>query len=260
MRRVFISIALLLISSAAYAQVTNNVLQRVLLFASGNKAGTAFTVEVDGHQYVITARHNLQKNDRDVEIRLFLDGKWKPFKAHAIYPKSDSVDIVALDVRQKVTIDFPVEATSGDILIGQQVYFIGYPKPSGAFLCSYGGQSSNVCEIAFVKAGILSAFDFRDKDSVILYIDGQNNPGFSGGPIVFRHLASGNYRIAGVVKGYSIEAIPVLKEKDLNDFNAKAQDDLYIRGNSGIVVGYKINHIIDAIRIDTEHQKKISAN
>jgi len=250
-RNLLASIILLLIGSLAYAQVTTNVLLRVLRFQSG-KSGTAFTVEVDGQQYLITARHNLAKPEANVDIKLFLDGAWRSFKARTVYPGNDSVDIVALDVGQKVTADYPLELTSQDIMIGQQVFFIGYPWGLG----SRGGLPGGIAEIPFVKSGVLSAIDSRQADSVIFYVDGDNNPGFSGGPVVYRHSKSGAYRVAAVVRGYQNEAFPVLKEKDLKNPDAKAYEDLYARGNSGIVVAYSIKHIVDAIQKDAIHRKR----
>jgi hypothetical protein len=253
MRRLLISVGLLLIPSVIFAQVTANVFLRVFRIQSGDRAGTAFTVEVDGHQYVITARHTFKRPEVNVDVKLFLtDGSWHPFKARAIYPENNSVDTVALDVGKKVTVEWSFEPTAGDIVLGQQVYFVGYPTG----LSSKGGLPGDVAEFPFIKSGILSAIDSRIKDSVIFFVDGQNNPGFSGGPIVFRCKESGEFRVAAVVTAYQTEAFPVLKKKDFKNLNAIAYKDLWTRGNSGIVVGYNIQHIADAIRKDAIHQQK----
>jgi hypothetical protein len=42
--------------------------------------------------------------------------------------------------------------------------------------------------------------------------------------------------------------LPVLRKKDLEDPAAHAYKDLYTRANSGIVIGYDIRHIVEAIR------------
>lgn len=250
MHRLFIFIILLLSGSLVYAQVTTNVLLRVIRFQSGDKFGTAFTIEVEGQQYIITARHNLTKSEASVDVKLFLNGAWHPFKARAIYPDNHSVDIVALDVGQKVTVDFPLDTGFRDFALGKQIYIVGYPWG----LRTQGGLPDNMAEIPFLKSGILSAIDSRQKDSVIFYLDSDNNPGFSGGPIVYRDSKSGDYRVAAVVSGYWNEAFPVLKEKDLTNPDAKAYEDLYTRGNSGITVGYSVKHIVDAIQKDFVHQ------
>lgn len=45
-------------------------------------------------------------------------------------------------------------------------------------------------EIPFLKSGIVSAMDDRDPEANLLYLDGHNNSGFSGGPIVFWYTES----------------------------------------------------------------------
>jgi hypothetical protein len=153
------------------------------------------------------------------------------------------VDIAALDLGRPVTVTFPLEPTAGGLTLGQQVYFLGYPYGLG----TQGPAPPGFGEIPFLKSGIISAMDGRDPEASVLYVDGQNNPGFSGGPIVFWHSESGRFRVAGVVRGYRNEALPVLKKKNLDDPRAPAYNDLYTRANSGIVIGYDIRHIVDAI-------------
>jgi hypothetical protein len=231
----------------AWAQApTSNVLYRVLRLRTATATGSAFTIEVDGKQYVITARHNLPGFGTEGEVELWLDGRWTRTRARAIYPRKEVVDIVALDLGRPVTVTFPLEPSAGGLILGQQIYFLGYP---------YGLSSSGASppppgfgEIPFLKSGIVSAVDDRDPDAGLLYLDGHNNPGFSGGPIVFWHAESRRFRVAAVVRGYRNEALPVLKKKDLERPEARAYDDLYTQANSGIVVGYDIRHIVEAIR------------
>ena len=82
---------------------------------------------------------------------------------------------------------------------------------------------------------------------MLLYVDGHNNQGFSGGPIVFRENPKGPFRVAGVVRGYRFEPMPVLKAKEVGNRNAVTHDDLYARVNAGIVIGYSIKHIVDVL-------------
>jgi S1-C subfamily serine protease len=243
-------LVLLLAAAAAWAQVpTSNVLYRVLrLRAPGSTStGSAFTIEVDGKQYLITARHLLKDFGSEGEIELWLQGSWSRMRARAIYPSKEAVDIMALDLGRTVTVTFPLEASSGGMTLGQQAFFLGYPF--GQSLS--GPPPPGFGEIPFLKSGIISAVDDRDPQATLLYLDGQNNPGFSGGPIVFWHSPSGSFRVAGVVRGYRNEALPVLKKKKLEDPKAEAYNDLYTRANSGIVIGYDIGHIVQAIRAAT---------
>jgi S1-C subfamily serine protease len=234
-------------ASALRAEVpTSNVIFRVLRLRTGAGISSAFTIEVDGRQYLITARHALKGFGAAGEVELWLGGRWSRVRGRAIYPVKESVDIAALDLGKPVTVTFPFEPTSAGLTLGQQVYFLGYPYGLGT--AGPAGTPPGFGEIPFVKSGIISAIDDRDPGASILYLDGQNNPGFSGGPIVFWHAESGRFRVAGVVEGYRNEALPVLKKKDLDKPGAPAYQDLYTRANSGIVVGYDIRHIVDAIR------------
>jgi hypothetical protein len=233
----------------AWAQIpTSNVLFRVLRIRNAAATGTAFTIEVDGKQYLITARHLLQGFGRAGEIELWIEGRWSKLAARAIYPSKTTVDAVALDLGRPVTVSLPLEPSSGGLTLGQQVYFLGYPDGLGSAVSVPAPPGFG--EIPFLKSGIVSALDDRDPQSSILYLDGHNNPGFSGGPIVFWHYPSNSFRVAGVVRGYRNEALPVLKQKKLDDPAAKAYNDLYTRANSGIVIGYDILHIVEAIRAD----------
>lgn len=233
--------------AVAWAQVpTSNVLYRVLRIRAGAGTGSAFTIEVDGRQYLITARHNLEGFGAEGEVDLWIEGRWTRSPARAIYPAREVVDIAALDLGRPITIAYPLAATSAGLTLGQQVYFLGYPY--GLSTSDSGPAPPGFGRIPFLKSGIVSALDSSDPEANLLYLDGHNNPGFSGGPIVFWHAGSGSFRVAGVVQGYRNEALPVLKRRDLDDPNAEAHNDLYTRANSGIVIGYDIRHIVDAIR------------
>ena len=86
----------------------------------------------------------------------------------------------------------------------------------------------------------MSAVDARDKSSIVLYIDGFNNPGFSGAPIVYWNFDKRVYRLLGVVQGYKEDTAKVL----IN--NEHVNTALLV--NSGILVGYSIEHAVQAIK------------
>jgi S1-C subfamily serine protease len=238
-------LALWIAASVAQAQVpTSNVIYRVLKIKTPTNTGSAFTIEVDGKQYLITARHLLEGFGSEGDVDLWMEQRWSRVHVRAIYPAKESVDIAALDPGRPVTVTFPLEATAGGLTLGQQVYFLGFPFGLG----TQGPAPPGFGELPFLKSGIVSAMDDRDPEAGVLYLDGQNNPGFSGGPIVFWHSESRRFRVAGVVRGYRNEALPVLKKKNLDDPRAPAHNDLYTRANSGIIIGYDIRHIVEAIR------------
>lgn len=229
----------------ARAQVTSNVLGRVLQVRSPTTTCSAFTIEVEDKQYLVTARHCVGgvTNSRPLQVRQ--GNEWKPVGGPMIFPSNPTVDIAALGLAEAITIKYEFQPTSDGMALGQSVFFLGYPSDLSTKWKS--PDSPDFGEVAFIKAGILSAMDTRDRRAVIVYVDGHNNPGFSGGPIVFRPNPNSPFRVAAVVKGFRGEGTPVVKRQDLDDLNAPAHEDLYARANAGIVVGYSINHIVEAI-------------
>jgi hypothetical protein len=71
------AVALTAMSLPSYGQVTSNVLMRtfliqVALSKEKSEFGTAFTIDVDGRQYIITAKHvvNTLPNEADSTIQI----------------------------------------------------------------------------------------------------------------------------------------------------------------------------------------------
>src|ERR1022692_1371919 len=118
--------------------------------------------------------------------------------------------------------------------VGQQVWFLGYPFGDTALTTRMENQI-----LPFIKRGTISAINGSKPDAIILYIDGFNNPGFSGGPIVYWAFGSHTYRILGVVQGYKVENAKMM----VNGQPADTQ----VLVNSGILIGYSIAHAIQAI-------------
>lgn len=244
-------VALLWAAPDVSAQVTANALYHVVKVRFEGTWMSGFVAEVDGHQYLVTARHLLDgKRPTVCDVELWHEKAWQSKKATVIYPVSPDVDIVAMDLGGPITMTGagrPFDVDGGSIGLGQQIFFLGFPynlSTRGNVLAPPGMD-----ELAFIKSGVLSALDTSNSDAVVIYLDGHNNPGFSGGPIVYTHKKS--LKVLGVIKGFTQVGRPVVKKKDLNNPTAPAHEDLFVGTNTGIVVGYNIRHIIEAIRRHT---------
>lgn len=127
----------------------------------------------------------------------------------------------------------PAEDDAGPTL-GQQVWFLGYPFGDTGLVGRFQDQI-----IPFIKRGTISAVSSNDPNAVILYIDGFNNPGFSGGPILYWDFRKRAYRLLGVVMGYRYDAAKI---------SVRGQPiDADVLVNSGILIGYSIKHAVQAI-------------
>jgi S1-C subfamily serine protease len=236
MRRLIgMAIFLIGIFLSSTAQVQSNALVRVFYIRVGNQMGTAFTMEQDDRQYLVTAKHLVSGlPQKESSIQVFQMGDWHKLPVNILYCKSKDVDIAVLEIQKDISPRFELEPDRKSVLVGQDVYFLGFP---------YGLHSlyANGEYAPFVKHGVMSAIDGLDTDSVILYVDGFNNPGFSGGPIVYWDRSQNNkMKLLGVVSGY--------KQEQAKTKVGKEEVETRILANSGIVIGYSIEHAVAAIK------------
>ena len=96
-----------------------------------------------------------------------------------------------------LTTKFPVEI-GGGVTIGQEGYFFGYP---------YGLHTEvNGTYVAFVKRMSVSAIARPHPEaSPVFFLDGFNNPGFSGGPVAVYNYKTQTWEIVGVISGFRPE-------------------------------------------------------
>ena len=252
---------LTLVSSALADAVgiTNNVFLRTKRIIAGPASGTTFTIDADGRQYLITAKHVVAALPGPQAIVQVCDDQTQCADVQVtILRCGDPIDIAVLVPTRQITIAFPLPPDSGGMNIGQDVYFVGFPF----------GDYSLTTNAGHVRKAVFSA---QEKTNAYrrLYLDGWNNPGFSGSPVVFVPPGRPNneFKVAAVISGYRPEPsqvkamVPidasqiVPQDRALNriiDFadgsHRKLVDtDLLVPGNSAIVVAYTIDQAVDLI-------------
>jgi hypothetical protein len=223
--------------AVAQDAVPNDILQRTYAIQCGDEGGTAFGVDYQSRLYLVTARHVVHSlPERDGTIQVLRPEGMKTYHiARTLFPPSRDADIAVLETDEKVQTPFSIAITQGGEgpTMGQQVWFLGYPFRERLHSHFLNG------ELPFIKRGTMSAVDATNEDAIVLYIDGFNNEGFSGGPIVYWDFGKHAYRIVGVVQGYKPDAAKVV-------VNGQPVDT-QILVNSGILVGFNIKHAIQAI-------------
>ena len=103
----------------------------------------------------------------------------------------------------------PLSTSDAGIIFGQDVCFLGFPYCLHTEL----GEVNRNFPLPFIKKSTFSASD--DKWNV-LYLDGDNNPGFSGGPVVFlqQQKPSKKSSVAGVILDFHPRMKPVYLERN----------------------------------------------
>ena len=167
------------------------------------------------------------------------EGHWNEYQTvKTLFPSSDDVDIAVFETNELIQSPYligPARKGEGPTF-GQEVWFLGYP---------FGIHThTKNSEFPFIKRGTISAIDASNPDAAVLYIDGFNNPGFSGGPILYWDFKAQAYRLLGVVMGYKEDSAKII----VNGQHVNTQ----FLVNSGILVGYRIEHAIKAIEREAE--------
>ena len=236
--------------------VTSNVLKRVVRIVVGPASATAFTIDVDGRQYLVTAKHviaTLKKADEKVQI-CGSGGKCIDTEV-SILRCEDPIDIAVLVPRALQTVTFPLPATSDGMVLGQDVYFVGFPYADQALTTTVQTES-----IGFVRKAVWSAQERKDNFNR-MYFDGRNNSGFSGSPIVYLEQGKPgfDFKVAAVVSGYRSDIDQVMKlvpikpeeitdeDRALNliisfadgSYRKLTPTDQVIRRNTGIIIAYR---------------------
>jgi len=118
---------------------------------------------------------------------------------------------------------------------GQDVFFLGFPFG----LASDSRDLNGGFPFPLVKKATLSAINFGP--NAVMLLDGLNNPGFSGGPVVYTKPGSArlDYSVAGVISGYRFNRLSVDHGSD--------STPLTVNENTGIIIAYSINHAVRII-------------
>ncbi len=133
---------------------------------------------------------------KNAKIQIHIDKAWKDFTGDLILPDNKNIDIAFFTLLQPTTNASTVEL--GDtVTFGKEGYFFGYP---------YGLHTDVDGEyLPFIKKLSVSATAQTGSPSPFLYLDGFNNPGFSGGPVAFYDYQKQKWEIVAVISGFQPE-------------------------------------------------------
>ena len=215
--------------------ITTNVIHRTFHIQVGDSTGTCFTIDNNNKQYLVTARHVVKDLNGTCGIRIFHENQWKEIQVTVVGHCEGEIDISVLTAPLQLSPTFPLEATSAGMVYGQDVYFLGFPYGMTGEI----GSLNRDFPLPFVKKAIVSCMYSTDDGVQMSFLDGHNNPGFSGGPVVFKEQNRNDYKIASVISGFRYTEEPV--------YQGDNPVPLAYRYNTGIIISYGIKHAIDVI-------------
>jgi hypothetical protein len=251
--------------SAQSAQATNNILFRTVMVKTSKDFGTMFSIEVDSREYWLTAKHVLTGakhppfgsiTTKQISVSVLdpfaVEIKWTPFDFSVIDPGKD-IDIVVLAPKHSIQF-FPIGTLpiKSDAPVGGECEFLGFPFANFSMNKLPDGRWYR---LPFIKHCYLSGS--TEAPSPVWILDGINNEGFSGGPVVVN--TGPNQHLIGVVSGYQSENSDVISVPDhpapdrkptssKPQAKAKAKTKNVVQTNTGLVFAFDASVALDAIK------------
>ncbi|MBK7307817.1 MAG: trypsin-like peptidase domain-containing protein [Chitinophagaceae bacterium] len=218
--------------SSQYLQMTYNI-------KKNQQTGTAFLITYNGKQYFVTARHlfTTSRNKQSISFEILKDTTWTTINATLLMSDTVQIDIALLQLDSS---NYSNRAwafnVNNELVLGDAGYFLGYPfglqtKDKNGF--NKGFPFPLVKKFVFSGAAIEKGVSF-------LLLDGHNNPGFSGGPVIFIDRATkdkNRWFIGGVISSYVNQKNQMITPVGLLNYTE----------NSGIIIAISASHIINII-------------
>lgn len=198
---------------------------------------SAFTIDQDDKQYLITAKHVVENVGPPYLIEIFLDQQWQtlPFSLTGL---SQTSDVAVFAPPLQMTYPTFLPACSDGVVYGQDVFFLGFPFGITDTL----PLPNSHLPLPLVKRACLSALVPIPGGKTLFLLDGHNNPGFSGGIVVFSKQGepfTSSFRILGVVSGYRFDSEPA--------FSGDQELPISVRTNTGIIYVPSIENAVALI-------------
>ena len=211
---------------------TTNILARTFRIKTAEGRGTAFTVDVDGKRYLVTAEHVVGTAPLE-SIEIETNTGWDEIKVETVGQPVRDIDIAVLS--PKVPIhdhSYPIDIErKGRVALGQDTFMCGFAL----------GMStpSNYTDFPYPKPSVKKSV-LSHSDQFHWFLDGTVNPGMSGGPVFV--MDSAIPTILGVVSGHKLERAKVSK--------AVVTEPLEVYVNAGICQATRFDSVLSRIASD----------
>jgi hypothetical protein len=256
------------------ARPTFNALSRTFMVQTTTERGTIFSIDVDGREYWITAKHLLKGlkhppygefKEKSATVQILNPGlerqQWLTETFSVIDP-GNNIDILVL-VPSHLILDKPIPLNVGDdVPMGGDCEFLGFPY-GGGWRAKFDKQFYWLPYMKHCTVSGMFAEPSKGSpdDAMVWVLDGINNAGFSGGPMLYS--TGEQQRVFAVVSGYQTEPTEVLPEVPQipapTGFPSKAPASEtsekpegtkkeVVNVNSGFIVAFGMKSAIDAIR------------
>lgn len=220
--------------------ITTSVYQRTFYIKIGDKLGSAFTIDVDNRQYLISALHLFRGLKQIDEIEIYYKEKWNKVNVKVVglgNLKTLGRDIIVFALNFQLSPQYLLNPTLGNFYIGQSAYFLGFPFGYYTKSNVNRGFPIPLVKRALVSGALPDKKTGREIDTLLL--DGFCSSGFSGGPVI-TELPENNFNVIGIVNSSPIEELEI-KVKGMKT------DEFVALANSGILICTSIEIALELI-------------
>jgi hypothetical protein len=223
-------------------EVYSSVFQ--ILNIETKKTATAFSITHDYLNYFVTARHLFEKakNKDKITFAIFSDSTWKSLQGIIYLDSNSLVDIAVIRPINVPYFESGFDLKITTFIMGEDSFFAGFPF--GLKMLDTQNLNNNF-PLALVKKGIISG-STTENGVHIIFLDGHNNPGFSGSPIIVKSNMDNKWHLIGVISAYR-KQFNDLEDKKGNKYLDNNKRVMEYHENSGIVIGIGLKHIIDIL-------------
>ncbi len=205
MKNIFISLFAILFAIHSKAQnfpISATILRQTYHLKTDTLQGTSFLIKELNQEYLVTAKHLFRKKLKNGDLTSIIIYKEnKPLELNVQYLIHDDIriDIAVLKLKGSIKEIDPF-SIGGRVILGQDIFFLGYPSFNNNQFLTTG----TIGILPLVKKGVISGWNEIGAYK-LFFLDGHNNPGFSGGPALAINHDTQKPVIFGVISGYYYE-------------------------------------------------------
>jgi S1-C subfamily serine protease len=226
---------LFVIAFTSYSQdfVTELELSRTFNIRKDSSMGTCFLINEKQKNYWVTAKHVLGavKNNQKISFSILQDTSWLIATGTVLIHSNPIIDIAVI-VSDDTSSVYAITLNQTQIALGDEGFFLGFPF---GMKTKDNSQINKGFPFALIKKCVFSG-NYTGQGEQVFFLDGNNNPGFSGGPVFFKNRQNPTDRklyLAAIVSAYVNQKNQMITPLGIFDYNE----------NSGIILAYSSSHI-----------------
>ena len=177
--------------------ITAQVIHRTYPVKKGDREATGVVIDVEGRQYILTSSR-LWESPGDFEI--FIGGDqfgWSHIPVDFVGGRQDVCVLAPSKLLARNDLTLPI--TSGGLVYGQSVWYLGFPSGAPIEEWNMGGANGVATTTPYVKLGALASMPSTERSG---YVDGSLASGFEGGPVVWASLEKPTeQKLLGIIVG-----------------------------------------------------------